>query len=493
MPRPRNGNGKPSTMFLRRKALMVGFQLFDLTAMVVCFSAAIKMRHVLNGNGVEGVFDTVAYWTATENMILFVGFCFIWHTVFQSMGLYRSKRLSSRRGEALDILKAVTLGTLFILALATLAKRGFTTPGFVAVFWTTAIFVSLFGRAILRAALAYLRTKGRNLRFMVVVGSNPRALRFARVIESRKELGYRIRGFVDVPWSGDQMVRQAGYNLLCGFEDFTKVINDKVVDEVMICLPLRSFYDQANLIAKLCEEQGIVVRFLPDLFNIKLAQSNIEQFEDEYMITLFTGGMGGWQASAKRIIDISISAALLIVLAPLLLLIGAAVMLNSPGPAVFVQERVGFNKRRFRLYKFRTMIQGAEQKIEALEGLNEVLGPVFKIRNDPRVTLVGGFLRKTSLDELPQLFNVLKGDMSLVGPRPLPVRDYMGFDQDWQRRRLSIRPGITCLWQVNGRHSIPFEKWMELDLEYIDHWSLWLDMKILAKTIPAVLKATEGV
>jgi lipopolysaccharide/colanic/teichoic acid biosynthesis glycosyltransferase len=156
----------------------------------------------------------------------------------------------------------------------------------------------------------------------------------------------------------------------------------------------------------------------------------------------------------------------------------------------FIQERVGLNKKRFHLYKFRTMVADAEERQREIEHLNEASGPVFKIRSDPRLTPAGKFLRKTSIDELPQLFNVLKGDMSLVGPRPLPVRDYQGFDQDWQRRRFSVRPGITCLWQINGRSSIPFEKWMELDMQYIDQWSLWMDFKILAKTIPVVLKGT---
>jgi lipopolysaccharide/colanic/teichoic acid biosynthesis glycosyltransferase len=161
---------------------------------------------------------------------------------------------------------------------------------------------------------------------------------------------------------------------------------------------------------------------------------------------------------------------------------------SSPGPVFFVQERVGLNKRRFRLYKFRTMVADAEEKLAELEGLNELSGPVFKIKNDPRITPIGRFLRKASVDELPQLFNVLIGDMSLVGPRALPVRDYNGFDRDWHRRRFSVRPGITCLWQINGRNTIPFDKWMELDLEYIDTWSLWLDLKILLKTIPAVIR-----
>jgi lipopolysaccharide/colanic/teichoic acid biosynthesis glycosyltransferase len=177
-------------------------------------------------------------------------------------------------------------------------------------------------------------------------------------------------------------------------------------------------------------------------------------------------------------------------LAPLFVLVAVLIKLDSHGPALFAQSRVGLNKRRFPMYKFRTMVVNAEKLQAQLESRNEVSGPVFKIKDDPRITRVGRFLRKTSIDELPQLFNVLKGDMSLVGPRPLPVRDYEGFDQDWQRRRFSVRPGVTCLWQISGRSSIGFNDWMDLDMRYIDHWSLWLDVKILARTIPAVMKGS---
>ncbi len=175
---------------------------------------------------------------------------------------------------------------------------------------------------------------------------------------------------------------------------------------------------------------------------------------------------------------------------PILAIVALAIKLDSSGPILFAQERVGLSKRRFKLLKFRTMVDGAEAMQSKLEHLNEMDGAAFKIKNDPRVTRVGRILRKTSLDELPQLINVLKGDISLVGPRPLPLRDVERFDADWHRRRFSIKPGITCLWQIMGRNNIPFEKWMELDMEYIDRWSLWLDLKILAKTIPAVLRGS---
>jgi exopolysaccharide biosynthesis polyprenyl glycosylphosphotransferase len=216
----------------------------------------------------------------------------------------------------------------------------------------------------------------------------------------------------------------------------------------------------------------------------------VDQFEGEYFLTLHTGTIEGWPAVVKRAIDIALSLTLIILLAPLFLIVALLIKTTSPGPVFFLQERLGLNKRRFRICKFRTMDPDAEAKMAELEDFNEVDGPAFKIKDDPRITPIGGFLRNKSIDELPQFFNVLKGDMSLVGPRPLPVRDYEGFDQDWQRRRFSIRPGITCLWQVNGRSNVSFDRWMELDMQYIDQWSLLLDLKILLKTVPAVLKGS---
>jgi len=196
-----------------------------------------------------------------------------------------------------------------------------------------------------------------------------------------------------------------------------------------------------------------------------------------------------WPARLKRFLDIVGSAILLVIFLPLMLVVAIAIKLTSPGPALFRQSRLGYRRRNFTMYKFRTMANDAEQRIGDIEHLNEVSGPVFKIRRDPRVTRIGRFLRKASIDELPQLVNVLKGDMSLVGPRPLSHRDYEGWHQ-WQPRRFKVRPGMTCLWQIKGRSLIPFEEWMQLDLQYVDEWSLWLDLQILARTIPAVLKGT---
>jgi exopolysaccharide biosynthesis polyprenyl glycosylphosphotransferase len=273
-------------------------------------------------------------------------------------------------------------------------------------------------------------------------------------------------------------------------KEFPAFLRYNVVDEVVICLPMKSFYQEASEIVVACEEQGVIVRVLSDFFNLKTARSTTTHFEGESITSLYTGSMVGPSAFIKRILDIVFSLVMIIILSPLFSIVALLIKLTSPGPVFFVQERLGLNKRRIGVFKFRTMVPDAENKQAELEHLNEVSGPVFKIKNDPRITPIGRFLRKSSIDELPQLFNVLKGDMSLVGPRPLPVRDYQGFDQDWHRRRFSVRPGITCLWQISGRCGISFDRWMELDMEYIDNWSLGLDIRILAKTIPAVLKGS---
>jgi exopolysaccharide biosynthesis polyprenyl glycosylphosphotransferase len=230
-----------------------------------------------------------------------------------------------------------------------------------------------------------------------------------------------------------------------------------------------------------------------DIFGLKSTRWRIDVFGNEQYIASFTDVNGFWPSTLKRALDVSVAGVVLLLLLPLMVVAASCVRLSSPGPIFFLQERIGLNKRRFRIFKFRTMTANAEGQMAALDQHNEATGPVFKMKDDPRITRIGKVLRKTSIDELPQLLNVLIGDMSLVGPRPLPVRDYEGFNCDWQRRRFSVKPGITCLWQINGRSSISFDQWMLLDLKYLDEWSLWLDVKILAKTVPAVLRGAGAV
>jgi exopolysaccharide biosynthesis polyprenyl glycosylphosphotransferase len=271
--------------------------------------------------------------------------------------------------------------------------------------------------------------------------------------------------------------------------DFLRV---NVVDEAAIYLPLRSYYEHASELVKLCEQYGIVICFDSQVFKLRNSHSRVQDldWEENSHVYAVAGPAEIVPAMVKRMLDCVCSVVLLILCAPLFLLIAALVKTTSPGPVFFRQIRMGLNKRQFTIYKFRTMVSDAEQLQDRLLSMNEMTGPVFKINQDPRVTPLGRVLRKTSIDELPQLFNVLKGNMSLVGPRAMSLRDYKLFDQDWQRRRFSVKPGITCLWQIQGRNSVPFEKWMELDMQYIDKWSLWLDFKILVQTVPAVLRGT---
>jgi len=272
--------------------------------------------------------------------------------------------------------------------------------------------------------------------------------------------------------------------------DLGTIISHEPVDEVIVALPLRRRRDLIEKIVEACEEQGIMVRVRTDLFDLRVARPQVDTIDGVPVVTIRSGPDDGWQLVLKRVIDILGSTALLLLLAPLLLLVALLIRLDSPGPVLFMQERVGLNRRRFKLLKFRTMVQEADKKQELFEALNEADGPVFKIKNDPRVTRLGRVLRQFSIDELPQLINVLKGEMSLVGPRPLPLRDVKLIDAQWHKRRFSVKPGLTCLWQVNGRSDVSFERWVRMDLEYIDTWSLSLDLKILLKTIPVVFRGS---
>jgi len=357
-------------------------------------------------------------------------------------------------------------------------------------FWLIVSSLMLASRISIRYLLQCIRRWGRNLKYVVIVGTNSKAVKLANRIQREKEHGYVLVGFVDELWEKNRETLGKEFSILTDFDGFQNYIKYHAVDEVIICVPIKSFYERVSSIFSQCEEQGITVRYVSEIFTPKIGHLRNYRFGGYDVSTIVTGKIEGQAKVMKHTLDLILSAALLVFLSPLFLIVALLIKIDSQGAVFFTQERIGLNKRRFRVYKFRTMVVNAEEVQAQLESFNELKGPVFKICKDPRITTVGKILRKTSIDELPQLINVLWGDMSLVGPRPLPVRDYNGFEQDSYRRRLSVRPGITCLWQVEGRNAIPFEKWMELDLQYIDHWSLSLDLIIMLKTIPAVVRGT---
>ena len=466
-------------------------KVLNLGLMVIAFGVATMLQAHLQNGGIS----LTAFLAMRVKLVNFVTFCtvlLVWHGIFVLCRQYQSQRLAHWSSVIANATFATTLASLFLGVVTIGTNITMISSLFLFQFWIFSSVLVTGSRLLIRNSLEIVRVYGRNLRYILILGTNRRAVEFVRRLDATPEWGYRVLGFVDREWHEDADLKKP-YPVCCSFEELPDYLRHNVVDEVANFLPLRSFYEHSSRIAALCEQHGIFMRFDSEIFDLKIARARTEELDGKAQLTAYSSLPEGWPILTKRALDVILSLAILPAITPLLIMIALLVKLTSRGPVLFRQERIGRNKRRFFMYKFRTMVPNAEKLQSSLEGLNEAKGPVFKIKDDPRVTPVGRLLRRTSLDELPQLFNVLRGDMSLVGPRPLPLRDYEGFDQDWQRRRFSVRPGITCLWQVNGRSNIAFDHWMKLDLQYLDEWSIWLDVKILAQTIPAVLKRSGAV
>jgi exopolysaccharide biosynthesis polyprenyl glycosylphosphotransferase len=329
--------------------------------------------------------------------------------------------------------------------------------------------------------------RGENFRRVLIIGSGTRARRLAESLLQNSEWGIRIVGHLDPDPAkvGDRVLESC---VLGTVGDISSVLKGNVIDEVILAVP-RAMIPDVDKIAQACEEEGVKLCLMADVFDVHAARTRLVELGTIPLLTLEPVAQEEWKLLVKRFMDLVLVSLTLPLLLPVMGLIALVIKLDSPGPVFFAQARVGLHKRRFRMLKFRTMVAGAERLQAQLERLNEAKGPIFKITNDPRVTRVGRVLRRSSLDELPQFLHVLTGEMSLVGPRPMSLRDVDLFDQGIQRKRFSVKPGLTCVWQVSGRSELPFSKWLELDLYYIDHWSLSLDVEILFKTIPAVLSA----
>jgi exopolysaccharide biosynthesis polyprenyl glycosylphosphotransferase len=340
--------------------------------------------------------------------------------------------------------------------------------------------------ALRRTLRGLLDLRTRELRSVLIVGSGLRAIRLADDL-ARANADTKVAGFVDtgpLPHAAEIGARYLG-----DLEHLKQILLAHPVSEVYVALPVRSRYEESQRAIAACEDSGVRVNYLADVFEGTRGRRSYEDGERGGVISI-SGAPNDRRIVLKRLADVFGAAISLALVCPILVVAAATIKLTSPGPVLYAQERYGHNRKRFRMYKFRTMVADAETLQPSLEALNEAAGPVFKIRHDPRITPVGGFLRRTSIDELPQLVNVLRGEMSLVGPRPLPLRDVHRFTDAALVRRFSVRPGITGLWQVNGRSELSFDRWAELDLRYVDEWSLTMDFWILLRTLPAVLKGT---
>jgi exopolysaccharide biosynthesis polyprenyl glycosylphosphotransferase len=380
--------------------------------------------------------------------------------------------------------RAVGIGLALFVSMAFLFKMHAFARSFVVLFGVTNIGVLVLGRYVVMETIAFMRHKRVDGHRMVIVGCNEQAVQFAQSLNAQRTLNIKVLGHVTVP--AEQ--KQKGAEPVIGeIEHLDWILDGQPVDEVFFGV---SDLKQEILGAALnmCDERGVDVLLplpptVPSRSRVEIA--NVDGYEAP-LLGLRRTPSGEVRLALKRVIDIAGVLAMLLVALPILLVVSIAIKATSAGPILFRQVRAGRNGRKFTMFKFRSMCIDAEAKRDALQHLNEMSGPVFKIRKDPRVTKVGAFIRRTSLDELPQLFNILLGDMSLVGPRP-PLPSEVGQYKPWQRRRLSVKPGLTGLWQVSGRNNIDFEEWMALDLRYIDNWSLWLDVKILLRTLPAVI------
>jgi len=471
---------------LRHKLLIQMFRLFDQLVLMATAVGIIYFRPEILMRGQRHILEaTLQIEDAIGILILAVG----WIGIFDYFIRYKADRLVALNTQLKNLLRATSLASFWLMMVsAVFSVKSFNVLN-ILIFFLAVTSVGIVSRLFLRVLLLSARRSGYNFRYLIVVGANDRACQVADKIDDKPELGYKIVGFVAETREAMEKWKpqEHGDRKILGLlDDLRNVLIGERVDEIIVCLPVDVRFSDVTMIVQHARDLGIVVRLMPEFADGGLLRNlHVEEFENEYVVTLFREQLL-MQLLMKRLIDAALSLAVLAILFPVMVVVAVLIKLTSPGPVFFVQNRVGMNQRQFKLYKFRSMVANAEERKSDLLHLNERDGPAFKIENDPRITRIGRFIRKTSIDELPQLFNVLSGEMSLVGPRPpLPeeVKKY-----EWLfRKRLSVKPGVTCIWQISGRNNVSFDRWMKMDHEYIENWSLWLDLQILLKTIPAVL------
>jgi exopolysaccharide biosynthesis polyprenyl glycosylphosphotransferase len=467
----------------RRAAWVLRLLVADGLALLVSFVVAHRLRVLLN-EPLGRAAGRLGYYLWLLELILPV-----WMGLLAILGAYGVRWTT--RSRAWLILRVSAIGFVILTTSLYLVKESEVNRSVLALF----TFVSAVGlwseREAVHAWLRRARRGDRWARVALVVGTEARVRRVISALLQYPEAGWMVRGCVSLD-IGSLGPTVEDTPVIASLADLPEVLQgDEVVDEVFFAVPPERL-DQITDALEMCENLGVDTRVLVDLYRPAQAHPFVEE--------LFTLPFFGFSPTltrqgvlaAKRLVDIVGAAILLTAGLPLFLVIALAIKVTSRGPIIFRQERAGFHGRRFRMYKFRTMVQGAEHMRDQVGHLNDMRGPVFKAVADPRLTALGRFLRKMSWDELPQLLNVLKGEMSLVGPRPLPVYEASRI-KGAQRRRLAVRPGMTGLWQVSGRNAVDFDAWMQMDLYYVDHWSLGLDLKILLRTIPTVLRGEGAV
>jgi exopolysaccharide biosynthesis polyprenyl glycosylphosphotransferase len=408
----------------------------------------------------------------------------LWGLTLYSSGMYRSLRTRSYLELVWTIIRSAALTFFALGTFLFLMKMTYISRFFFLLFAVFSFLFILLEKTAMYTTAHYIRRLSFNTRRLLIVGTGKRAVEFIRRIDDHPEWGFEILGAIDdEPSRG---IRQVGRLKVIGsLEDIPRIFHAQAVDEVIFVVP-RSRLNSLHGAIEDCETEGVVITVAVDLFDTKLATSSVAELDGLPLLHLKTTRAKEWQLFVKRLFDIAAAGFGILILGPLLIVVAILIKATSPGPVLFRQPRQGLHGRKFTLLKFRTMRAGAHAVLSDVKSLEDMTTPEFREKKTQWITPVGRFLRKFSLDELPQLFNVFIGHMSIVGPRPT-VPDEVEKYKDWQRRRFSMKPGITCLWQISGRNEISFERWMRLDLEYLDNWSLRLDFIILLRTIPVVL------
>ena len=460
------------------------YRILDSGTAVCCLVLILVMM-----NRQESAWDLRAFLEmriSLKNVLIGSSAALAWPWVFAVFGLYRFDELSTVRVEFGRIAKACAIGSIFAVMAALSSNSGAFGRGSVLAFWVAVTVATTCVRAIVRSGDAVRHRLGANSRCVVIVGTGARALEFQQRLA---RMSCSVLGFVDTESEAPRLP-DGGPPFLGTIDKLEQILASHPVDTVHVALPVKSCYGDIARTVAICERVGVECCYNADIFAPSRGRPVVQ---DTSLLVSRKVVADDCRLLIKRAIDIVGAIVGLVMFAPAMIAAAILIRLSSPGPVFFVQERVGFNRRHFKMYKLRTMVCHAPELQASLEALNEKDGPVFKIQDDPRVTPVGRVLRSMSIDELPQFWNVLKGEMSLVGPRPLPLRDVSRFPTASLMRRFSVKPGLTCLWQISGRSETSFERWVELDLEYIDRWSLTLDIEILARTVPAVVLGVGAV
>jgi exopolysaccharide biosynthesis polyprenyl glycosylphosphotransferase len=464
-------------MFTRPRKARVLFGLSDIILVAMAFEAAYQTRAILHLQRV--------FYLTVEQTALILGFALVaWVTIGLWLEIYEKLDSGHPRIILRDTVRQCAYGALCLVLFEYLLRLDLS-RFFLGLFSAYAWVLLLLFRLTAGRVVGVIRREFAAPHYVMVVGTGERAIRMAEALEQSAEYGVRLRGFLS------EQTENAPAEIALGslykvqpIGELPSILRQHVVDEIIFAVGSESLADLEEVFL-LCDEEGVRTRVAVDFFPHVNSTVSLDRFGSTPLLTFTAAPYDEIRLLVKRAIDIAIAAAGLVVLAPFIAVIAILIRLTSPGPVIFRQVRCGLNGRRFLFYKFRSMCQNAEELRPALEHLN-IRETAFKIPHDPRLTSIGRYLRKFSIDEWPQLWNVLRGDMSLVGPRPAVPSEVERY-QRWQRRRLRMRPGLTCLWAISGRDNVDFETWMKLDMQYIDNWSLALDWKILLRTIPHVL------